>query len=159
MPMPGGCARARCASANSTLAELGRLQLGGRPIPTLASLLALVAGRVPLLLEVKTDRDIWRWIPALRRELADYAGRFGVMSFDPRVLTPAQDQHARGSPRPDVLRASTPRFRRRLFLRLADPQFLAVELPALGQPWLGRVRRGRPLYALDRPHAGRAGAI
>ena len=139
-----------CASpmriGDSTLAELGRLQLGGRPIPTLASLLALVAGRVPLLLEVKTDRDIWRWIPALRRELADYAGRFGVMSFDPRVLRLLKTnmpEVRRGL----VLRASTPRFRRHLFLRLADPQFLAVQLPALGQPWLGRVRLGRPLYA------------
>src|SRR3954464_15856660 len=37
----------------SSLAEVGRLQLGGRPIPTLESLLKLVGGRVPLLLEVK----------------------------------------------------------------------------------------------------------
>src|SRR5687767_15477477 len=36
----------------STLAELGRLRLGDGPIPTLASLFALVGGRVPLLLEV-----------------------------------------------------------------------------------------------------------
>jgi glycerophosphoryl diester phosphodiesterase len=139
-----------CASpmriGRSTLADLGRLQLGGRPIPTLASLFALVAGRVPLLLEVKVERDIWRWIPALRRELAGYAGRFGMMSFDPRVarlLKTNVPEVRRGL----ILRASTPPLRRRLFLGLADPHFLAVELPALHQPWVSRARGSRPLYA------------
>src|SRR5688500_5478828 len=41
-----------CASplriGRSTLAELGRLRLGDAPIPTLAALLKLVTGRVPL---------------------------------------------------------------------------------------------------------------
>src|SRR5690349_17458563 len=69
----------------SNLAELARLRIGEQPIPTLKSLFALVGGRAPILLEAKVDRDIWRWIPALRRELAGYDGAFGVMSFDPRV--------------------------------------------------------------------------
>src|SRR5215218_6876416 len=54
-----------CASplriGQSTLAELGRLQVGEHPISTLESLLTLVAGRVPLLLEIKVDDDLWRW--------------------------------------------------------------------------------------------------
>jgi glycerophosphoryl diester phosphodiesterase len=139
-----------CASpmkiGESTLAELSRLRLGGQPIPTLASLLALVAGRVPLLLEVKVGRDIWRWIPALRRELAGYSGRFGVMSFDPRVgrlLKTNMPDVRRGL----ILRARTPPVRRRLAIALADPQFLAVELPALGQSWVRRMRESRPIYA------------
>src|SRR5215213_8308980 len=69
----------------SRLAELGRLRVGDGPIPTLESLLQLVGGRVPLLLEVKVDDDIWRWAPALKRALGDYAGPFGIMSFDPRL--------------------------------------------------------------------------
>src|SRR5215217_3844506 len=56
----------------STLAELGRLRLGEGPIPTLESLLKLVAGRVPLLLEAKVEDDIWRWAPALKRAMAGY---------------------------------------------------------------------------------------
>ena len=57
--------RARPAAASAT-----------RPIPTLESLLELVAGRVPLLLEVKVDGDIWRWVPALQRRAArTIAGR------------------------------------------------------------------------------------
>src|SRR4051794_38975335 len=78
-----------CASplriGRSSLAQLGRLRLGDGPIPTLESLLRLVGGRVPLLLEVKVEADIWRWAPALKRALAGYRGPFGVMSFDPRV--------------------------------------------------------------------------
>src|SRR5215218_10328943 len=48
-----------CASpmriGRSRLAELARLRLGEGPIPTLESLLQMVGGRVPLLLEVKAD--------------------------------------------------------------------------------------------------------
>jgi len=65
----------------STLEELSRLRVGEGPIPTLESLLHLVAGRVPLLLEVKVDRDVWRWVRALRQALAGYPGRLGIMSF------------------------------------------------------------------------------
>jgi glycerophosphoryl diester phosphodiesterase len=130
----------------STFAELDRLRLGGQPIPTLASLLALVAGRVSLLLEVKVDRDVWRWVPALRRELAGYSGRFGLMSFDPRVarlLKTNMPEARRGL----ILRARTPPVRRRLAIALADPQFLAVEVTALGQPWVRSIRESRPIYA------------
>ena len=44
---------------------------GEGPIPTLESLLTLVGGRVPLLLEVKVEKDVWRWIPALEQALSD----------------------------------------------------------------------------------------
>ena len=71
--------------SQATLCELGGLRLGEGQIPTLESALELVAGHVPLLLEVKVYGDIWRWVLALRRALADYRGPFGVMSFDPRL--------------------------------------------------------------------------
>src|SRR3982750_1227354 len=49
-----------CASplriAGSTLQDLGRLRVGEHPISTLESLLQLVAGRVPLLLEIKVEQ-------------------------------------------------------------------------------------------------------
>ena len=154
MPTPGGCAPAGCASARRPWRSLAGSSSRGRPIPTLASVLALVAGRVPLLLEVKTDRDLWRWVPALRRELAGYHGRFGVMSFDPRIprlLKTHMPEVRRGL----ILRASTPPLRRRLFLRLADPDFLAVQLAALNQPWVPKARRGRPPLYLDRQDRSR----
>ena len=139
-----------CASrmeiGKSTLAELGHLQLGGHPIPTLESLLTLVAGRVPLLLEVKVDGDIWRWIPRLRDALAVYRGQFGVMSFDPRIprLVKTNMPHVR---RGLVVRASLPPLRRRAAIWLADPDFIAVDRAALDQPWLSRTRERMPIYS------------
>ncbi len=142
-------ARRLCASplriGGSSLRELGRLRLGDGPIPTLASLLALVAGRVPLLLEVKVDGDLWRWVPALRGALADYGGRYGVMSFDsrlPRLLKTNLPSVRRGL----VVRDRTPQLRRWLAMRLASPDFIAVEWTALGRRWVARARRRLPVY-------------
>jgi glycerophosphoryl diester phosphodiesterase len=139
-----------CASpmriGQSTLEELGRLRLGEQPIPTLPSLLELAAGRVSLLLEVKVNGDIWRWVPALRRDLDGYGGPFGVMSFDPwlpRLLKTNLSQVRRGL----VVRDTLPTLRRWASMRLADPQFLAVDKAALGRPWVAGARQRIPIYS------------
>ncbi|HLO21602.1 MAG TPA: glycerophosphodiester phosphodiesterase family protein [Sphingomicrobium sp.] len=139
-----------CASplriGQSTLKDLSRLRVGEHPIPTLKSLLSLVAGRVPLLLEVKVDRDLWRWMPALKRTLAGYGGPFAVMSFDPRIprlLKTNMPEIRRGY----LINAALPQFRRRLYRGLADPHFLALEKPLLSQPWVPNARRRMPIYA------------
>lgn len=56
-------------------------------IETLAQLAGLVAGRVPLLVEIKSmpDFNIARACEAVRRALGDYSGPHAVMSFDPRM--------------------------------------------------------------------------
>jgi len=138
-----------CASpmriGQSTAESLGRLRLGEQPIPTLPGLLALVAGRVPLLLEVKVDGNIWRWAPALRRDLEGYGGAFGVMSFDPRLprlLKTNLPEVRRGL----VVRDRLPSLRRWAAIRLADAAFLAVDRAALAQPWVARLRKRRPVY-------------
>jgi glycerophosphoryl diester phosphodiesterase len=130
----------------SSWRELSRLSVGEHPMPTLESLLSLVDGRVPLLLEVKVDGDIWRWAPALKRELAAYQGPFGVMSFDPRLprlLKTTMPAVRRGL----VMRDSLPPARRRLAMWLADPHFMAVERTALGKRWVERARRRMPAYS------------
>ncbi len=60
---------------------------GGETIPTLRDLLDLVAARVPLLIELKTERgrSVHRLCRAVRRDLEGYTGQAAVMSFDPRV--------------------------------------------------------------------------
>lgn len=136
----------RLAIGPSTAADLASLRIGEQPIPTLAGLLQLVDGRVPLLLEVKVERDLWRWAPVLRRELRGYAGRFGVMSFDPRLvrlLKTNLPQVRRGL----VVKGDLPAWRRRLFLALAAPQFVAVETTAAGSAWVQRLRQRMPAYS------------
>lgn len=70
-------------------AQLGKIRISGGDdtIPTLRQLLDQVAGRVPLLIEIKA-RPSTR-IPAIclavRRLLEGYRGPVAVMSFDPRV--------------------------------------------------------------------------
>jgi glycerophosphoryl diester phosphodiesterase len=138
-----------CASpmriAESKLKELSRLRVGEHPIPTVESLLELVGGRVPVLLEAKVNRDIWRWIPALRPVLEGYGGPFAVMSFDPRLprLLKTNMPKVRAGL---LIEANLPPLKHRLYLSLAAPQFVAVEREALGRSWVQRIRRRMPVY-------------
>jgi glycerophosphoryl diester phosphodiesterase len=88
-----------------TAADLRALGLagGGDRIPTLAEVLALVAGRVPLLLELKDqslrmDGTDGRLEAAVAADLAGYAGEVAVMSFNPDVVA-RMAQVAPGVPR------------------------------------------------------------
>lgn len=130
----------------STLAELGRLRLGNGPIPTLADLLALVDGRVPVLIEAKVDGDVWRFGPALVKAVGAYRGRFGVMSFDPRLSRWLRTNRP-GVRRGLVIKGNSAGFRRWGAMWLADPDFVAVETTMLGAPWLARVRQRMPVYS------------
>jgi glycerophosphoryl diester phosphodiesterase len=57
-------------------------------IPTLSDLLALVAGRTPLVLELKSEWDgDDRLVRRTAETLAGYAGPAAVMSFDPALVT------------------------------------------------------------------------
>lgn len=69
-----------------------RLLDSDQAIPTLAAMLRLVAGRVPLLIEIKDqDGRLGPNIGDLHRHVADqlksYAGPVAVMSFNPHVVT------------------------------------------------------------------------
>lgn len=79
--------------AGRTAEELGRLKVLGseQTIPTLAEMLAVVAGRVPLLIEMKPAP---RHEPALAHaaveQLRGYPGRAALMSFDRKLLAAAR---------------------------------------------------------------------
>ena len=130
----------------SDYADLAHLSVGGHPIATLAQLLALVAGRVPILLEAKVDGDLWRFGPALMNALANYSGPFGVMSFDPRMARWLRT-NARSSPAGWSSGIACRPPRRWIAMTLADPQFLAVEVAALGKPWVAAARAHMPVYS------------
>lgn len=75
--------------AARTVAELTRVSLRGttETIATLRDLLTLVAGRAPVLIELKSrrDRPVSPLCRAVLRDLEGYRGPHAVMSFDPRA--------------------------------------------------------------------------
>ena len=115
-------------------------------IATLPDLLGLVAGRVPLLIEIKSkpNYDVYASCAAVAGDLKDYTGEFAVMSFDPRVarwfrknspqicagLVMREDEHG----------YTQKAWQRRLALWLAKADFLAYHIAALPSPWVARLR-------------------
>ncbi|WP_407828078.1 glycerophosphodiester phosphodiesterase family protein [Sphingomonas sp.] len=143
-------ARRLCASAlrigESRWQDLAGLRVGGHPIPTLGSLLQLAIGKIPLLLEAKVDGDWRRWVPALQRELAGYRGRFGIMTFDPRLCRLIR-RPMPGVRRGLLLKDRQSSFERVAYMRIAAPDFLGVERLALGKRWVASARQSMPVYA------------
>lgn len=87
--------------AGRSLRELKDLAVGGtnERIPSLQELLDLVAGRTPLVLELKSDWDGDERLTQRTAEiLKDYSGPVAGMSFDPRILNALQ-KYAPGLPR------------------------------------------------------------
>lgn len=134
--------------------QLGAIRLTGGAdcIPTLRQVLDQIAGKVPLLIEVKSRKDMR--VPAVclavLRVLEGYRGANAVMSFDPRVskwfkihapqtvrglvITEENDQTIFG------------RMRRRLSLWQASPDFLAYDIRDLPSRFAAAQRkRGLPI--------------
>lgn len=55
-------------------------------IPLFQEVRDLVAGRVPLLIEIKPDGNPRKTAKALNKELSDYQGTYCIESFDPRAV-------------------------------------------------------------------------
>jgi glycerophosphoryl diester phosphodiesterase len=155
--------------AASTAQELAALRLGGgdERIPTLAQLLGLIAGRVPLLIEIKTDSfaEAAPLCLAVRRVLEGYRGPVAVMGFNPEVsrwfaahaprivhgliMTEHRESRARA-----VRDAVT----RRLAVWRARPDFLAYDVRFLPSALPSALRSaGLPVLSWTvRTHAERA---
>lgn len=146
-----------------TPAELARIPLRGTRarIPALASLLGMVAGRAPLLVEIKTD---WTGMPEFCARIAavlkPYAGPVAVMSFDPLAVA-AIRRIAPDLPRgivaesfrtwapPGVTAAQRFSLRHLLHLGRTRPHFIAYgvdDLPAM-VPLALKTLAGMPLLA------------
>jgi len=173
----------RLTEGNTWLADMNaadiktvRFKASADRILTLGELCDLVAGRVPLVLELKTffDRDL-RLAERAAAVLARYAGPVAAMSFDP-LLVGALRRLAPRLARGIVAERHyihhewdrlTPAQKRSLAHLLhawrSRPQFVAYrvqDLPAPG-PWLARTVFGLPLLTwtvrseADRKAAGR----
>lgn len=140
------------AVAARSAAELERIGLTGSTdtIPSLRRFLDQVAGRAPLLIEVKSRRDlpVSGLCAAIRDRLSGYAGPHGVMSFDPRVsrwFSSHCPQTVRGLVvSEEGAGGLAGRLRRRLALWHARPDFLAYDIRDLPSRFAAR-QRGRGL--------------
>lgn len=135
-------------------AELGTIILSGSTdtIPTLKGLLDVVAGQVPLLIEIKSrkDRRFGALCLAVRRVLEGYRGPHAIMSFDPRVcrwFAVNSPQTVRGLIVTEENAKALPgRIKRHLSLWGARPDFLSYDIRDLpGRFPASQRRRGLPL--------------
>jgi glycerophosphoryl diester phosphodiesterase len=142
------------AVAARTASELQALTFnaGAGAMPRLAQALALIGGRSPLLIEVKSpDRRVARLCAAVARAVEGYGGRFGVMSFNPEVGAWFA-RHAPQALRGLVVtesgrRGARGRIERALGLWRARPDFLAFDIRDLPSPFAAAARdRGLPVY-------------
>lgn len=63
-----------------------RLQDTEYTIPLLKQVLDLVKGKVPILIEIKTNNNMKKLVPKLKEELENYKGKVFIQSFNPFVL-------------------------------------------------------------------------
>lgn len=75
--------------SDCTLEEIESLYLNGTDykIPTFNEVLDLVDGKVPLIIEIKSNRDRDGLCNSVKNELNDYNGRFCIESFDPLIMS------------------------------------------------------------------------
>jgi glycerophosphoryl diester phosphodiesterase len=139
----------RIAAMDATAIAALRLNGTDEPVPRLADLLALIAGRVPLLIEIKTDGPAAAALClAVRRGLEGYRGPAAVMGFNPQVSR----WFARHSPRTvhglvmEEKKGMVDPLRRRLAVLRAQPDFLAYDIRGLPSALPAALRRhGLPL--------------
>ncbi|MDG5748265.1 glycerophosphodiester phosphodiesterase family protein [Qipengyuania sp. XHP0207] len=137
-----------------TAAEWKKLSYleGEEPPIALADLLEMVAGRVPLLIEIKSRRgyDVAQSCVAVAHCLRSYAGPHAVMSFDPRVsrwFAAHSPQTVQGLVmREDDKGYTQKAWQRHLTLWAARPEFLAYHIEALPNPMVAGLREaGLPI--------------
>jgi glycerophosphoryl diester phosphodiesterase len=128
----------------------------------LADLLEMVAGKVPLLIEIKSRRRyaVERTCEKVVAALTGYPGRCAVMSFDPRVarwLRRHTPQILRGLVmREDAYGHTQRAWQRHLALWIAKPDFIAYHVKALPNAFATNLRGyGMPLltWTVDSPAA------
>lgn len=129
----------RLTEAQGKLAEMSAAALGAIPLkgesdglPTLAEILALIDGRAPVLIEVKSPgRRVATLSGAVARALESYIGPVAVMSFNPGVprwFARHLPHVLRGLVVTEEGRPARARLKRRLSLWWSRADFLAYDI-------------------------------
>jgi glycerophosphoryl diester phosphodiesterase len=110
-----------------------RFKGSSETVPRLSEILALIAGRAPILIEVKAKgARIGAFCLGVRRALEGYQGKFAIMSFNPEIIRWFHD-HAPKMVRGLVVteekaKGLKGRATRHLSLWRAKPDFLAYDI-------------------------------
>ena len=134
---------AAIAPERSYAEELFRFGLDGTDerIPWLGDLLEVVAGRVPILLELKEGPGpVEHLCRAVESCLKRYAGPVGIMSFSPRVGAWFLG-HAPHRRRGMIMSGRETFFERWAQMLFVRPHFVAVSTEVIDQLWVRRARR------------------
>jgi glycerophosphoryl diester phosphodiesterase len=142
------------ALAERSAAELAGIALkggAGETIPSLPDVLALIAGRAPLLIELKApDARVALLCLSVFRALDGYRGPVGVMSFNPEVgrwFARHGPRVTRGLVVTEAGRRRRGAWKRRLALYRARPDFLAYDVRDLPSRFAADARRrGLPVF-------------
>lgn len=140
--------------------EMDRIRLAGshETLPRLGEILALVNGKVPVLIEIKAkSRRVVGVCLSVRRALEGYLGPVAIMSFNPEVprwFLEHSPRTVRGLVVTESNDAEGPatgwrgRIARRLSLWRAKPDFLAYDIRNLPTSSFARSQRKRGLTVL-----------
>lgn len=150
------------AVRSKSVLELTQTQLLGsdQKIPTLASVLDLVQGKVPMLIEVKNNgHKVGPLEKKVGELLANYQGLYTIQSFNPFTLVyfakhyPSMVRGLLTYDFPDHNKLNIFQLlllKKMLLLPLCKPNYIGYEVNALLKPWpllLKRVRSQMPLLA------------
>lgn len=138
--------------ADKTAMELNQMSLNAtkHTIPTLSQVLGLVQGRVPLLIEIKSEGRAGKIEPAVYKLLSSYKGRYAIQSFSPLSIrwflknaphTIIGQLSANFKENADHIPRVERFFVKNLLINfLSRPQFISYQLSALPQKTLTRIK-------------------
>jgi glycerophosphoryl diester phosphodiesterase len=124
-------------------------------IPTLETVLKVIDGRVPLLIEIKSESPYVSLTKAVIETLQDYAGLYTLQSFDPRIVKLVKKLNPliiRGQISGMFEDSEMKPFKKWMLSRMVrnrfiKPDYIVYDLNHLTKPWVKKARLNRPLIA------------
>ena len=126
------------------------LKLTNREVCTLESVLRLVNGEVPIIIEVKKTKKDYKLEKVLVKILDDYDGKFAVKSFDRKTMLwfkKNREEYIRGLLVHNNIKTIFDRYRLYRTIKKIDPDFLSVSYKLLNHRFMQRYRKRMKMLA------------